>query len=695
MNKGEIKLDGDVRYVKGVGPKRAEALARLGVETVRDLLWHLPRDYEDRRHARAIAGLKVDESAVVCGVIREVKLHRPRRGGRGILHVTIEDDTGYLALVWFNAHRSWQKSFPVGETISAYGTVSFYGGLQMVAPDYVVGKSPEESDKFGRLVPIYPLTEGISQRTMRKITESALSQAAGKVPELFPRPFLRRKSLPGVSRAFWNAHFPASTAEKDAARRRLCYEELFVYQTALALRRAALKRRDGIAFRAGPNVDRRIRRLFPFEFTEAQDRVIEEVLADMRSCSPMNRLLQGDVGCGKTVVAVYAMLAALAESSKRRQVAMMAPTEILAEQHYLTLESLLEKARLRTALLTGALSPAERREALDRIASGDLDLVVGTHALIQPDVRFRNLGLIVVDEQHRFGVRQRLALRRKGPVPDVLIMTATPIPRTLALAYFAEMDISVIDQMPPGRRPVTSEVRLPGEWEGAFEETREELARGRSAFVVYPLVEENEELDLTSAEEGYRELQDRVFPDHECCLLHGRMPPEQKRRVMEEFRQGRYRVMAATTVIEVGIDVPRATVMIVQHAERLGLAQLHQLRGRIGRGEHPGRCFLLAEPTAERAEQRLHVLTRTNDGFRIAEEDLRLRGPGELFGTQQSGMPEFRCYDFLDLSILEEARDDAFSLVKADPDLRQPQHRVLKRRVLDRYGERFVLADVG
>ena len=694
LGKSEIKPDSDVRFVKGVGPKRAEYLERLGVQTVRDVLWHLPRDYEDRRHARAIRQLEIDDSAVIHGVIREVDLRPRGPGRRGILEVTVEDDTGYIALVWFNARHGWQKSFPLDETITAYGTVAFYGGLQMVAPDYVVGKTPEESEKFNRLLPVYPLTEGISQKTMRKIVAAALP-VADKLPDVFPRAFLRDKGLPGVSAAFRDAHFPDTVAQKDVARRRLCYEELFVYQTALALRRAALKRRDGIAFRAGKNVDRRIRRLFPFEFTGAQDRVIREVLQDMRSESPMNRLLQGDVGCGKTVVAVYAMLAALAESSKRRQVAMMAPTEILAEQHYLTLESLLEKARLRIALLTGALSSAERRETLQQIAAGELDLVVGTHALIQPDVQFRNLALVVVDEQHRFGVRQRLALRRKGPVPDVLIMTATPIPRTLALAYFAEMDISVIDEMPPGREPVATEVRLPGEWEGAFEEARGELARGRSAFVVYPLVEENEELDLTSAEEGYRELQHRVFPDYDCCLLHGRMSPEQKRRVMEEFRDGRHRVMAATTVIEVGIDVPQATVMIVQHAERLGLAQLHQLRGRIGRGKHAGRCYLLAEPTAEKAEQRLKVLTRTNDGFRIAEEDLRLRGPGELFGTQQSGMPEFRCFDFLNLSILEEARDDAFRLVKGDPELTRPQHSLLKYRVVERYSEKFILADVG
>jgi len=691
----ETVLDREVRYVKGVGPKRAAALARLDIRTVRDLLLHLPREYEDRRHARSVASLALDEPAVICGTIRQVSF-RPTRGvRRGILEVEVEDETGTISLVWFNVTRGWQKSFPEGKTISAYGTVKFYGGLQIVGPDYDVGQSPEESDKFNRILPVYPLTEGLSQKTMRKMVASALSAAADRPAEMFPRAHLKQKSMPDINRALRDVHFPDSEAAHRAARRRLCYEELFMFQTALALRRAAVAQRDGISFKVGPNVDRRIRKLFPFEFTDAQDRVIAEVAADMRSPRPMNRLLQGDVGCGKTAVAVYAMLAALAESSRNHQVALMAPTEILAEQHYLTMESLLERASLRMALLTGALSSGEREDILRRLAEGEIDLVVGTHALIQPDVEFNNLALVVVDEQHRFGVRQRLELRRKGPPPDVLIMTATPIPRTLALFCFADMEVSMIDEMPPGRKPVRTELKAPAAWDEAFGAAREELAQGRSVFVVYPLVEENRDLDLTSAREGYQQLSEEVFPEFDCCLLHGQMPPAQKRDVMQGFRDGRCQVMAATTVVEVGVDVPRATVMIIQHAERLGLAQLHQLRGRIGRGEHAGKCFLLADPGTDRAERRLEVLTQTNDGFRIAEEDLRLRGPGELFGTQQSGMPEFRFYDFSDLGILQEARRDAAEVVAADPHLADPSHALLRRRVLSRYGARLGFADIG
>jgi ATP-dependent DNA helicase RecG len=408
----------------------------------------------------------------------------------------------------------------------------------------------------------------------------------------------------------------------------------------------------------------------------------------------MNRLLQGDVGCGKTVVAVYAMLAALAESSKGYQAALMAPTEILAEQHYLTLREILNQAHVNTALLTGSLDAPERKRVLTGLRKGDISLVVGTHALIQEHVTFRNLAMVVVDEQHRFGVRQRLALRQKGLPPDVLIMTATPIPRTLAMAYLSDLDVSVIDEMPPGRKPVITEMFPPPQWEDAFQAARKELERGRRAFVVYPLVEENEDLDLTSAQEGYRRLQE-VFPEYNCCLMHGQMSQLEKQRAMEGFRRGQYQLMAATTVIEVGINVPEATVMIVQHAERMGLAQLHQLRGRIRRGHDQGRCFLLADPRTEDAHERLEALVETNDGFRIAEEDLRLRGPGQFFGTAQSGMPEFRCYDFSDQELLRRARDDARKLVGADPRLTEPQHVMLREAVLREYGEDFILADVG
>jgi ATP-dependent DNA helicase RecG len=693
--KTENPLEREARWLKGVGPKRAEQLAALGLLTVRDVLYHLPRRYEDRRRPVPMREARVGEPAVVHGKIIGVQFRRSRTRGQGVLEVIVSDDTEIMTLTWFNARANWQASYPADSEITAYATVNVYAGKQMVAPDCEVGVPIEQSEKFTRILPIYPASEGLSQKFLRQVTAAALDGAADAIEDVFPREFSSRKGIPSVNEALRQVHFPDDLETAAAARRRLCYEELFIFQTALAVRHGRLAKQDGVAFKVGPNVDRRIRRLFLFPFTGAQDRVIAEVAGDMRSPHPMNRLLQGDVGCGKTVVAVYAMLAALAESSRGHQVALMAPTEILAEQHYLTLERLLEQAHVRTALLTSGLRPAERREELRKLSEGETDLVVGTHALIQEDVEFRNLALVVVDEQHRFGVRQRLALRRKGPPPDMLIMTATPIPRTLALAYLSDIDTSIIDEMPPGRSPVETSLCLPHRWDQAFGFAREELAAGRQVFVVYPLVEENLDLDLTSAKEGYEELRRGVFADAECCLLHGQMPRNRKQEVMEEFRAGRAQVMAATTVIEVGIDVPQATVMIVQHAERLGLAQLHQLRGRIGRGRHPGRCFLLADPRTEEAEQRLNVLVQTNDGFRIAEEDLRLRGPGQLFGTRQSGMPEFKVYDFSDPEILKEARADAFALAAGDPELAEPRHALLRARVLQEYGRRFVFADVG
>ena len=688
------KLSREVRYLKGVGPKRAEKLARLDIHTIRDLLLHLPRDYEDRRTVTDIAVVQVGQKHVVEGTIIDSDFRRTR-GRRGLLRVSMDDGTGLMELVWFNATRGWEKNFPSGSSIVAFGEIQVYNGLQIVQPDYELNTTAEASKKFGDILPIYPLTEGISQGLMRKLVRAALEEASDQLPEILPPGVRRQKDILPFPAALAQAHFPQSWKQKKAARRSLNYGELFLLQTALALRRQTMREEDGISFKVGPNVDRHIRGLFPFGFTSAQDRVIRKVRCDMRSDTPMYRLLQGDVGCGKTVVAVYAMLAALAETSKGYQTALMAPTAILAEQHYLTLQSLLEKAQVRTQLLTNQADRREREQNLERIARGEIDLVVGTHALIQEDVRFRNLGLVVVDEQHRFGVRQRLSLSRKGTTPDVLIMTATPIPRTLALTCFADMELSIIDEMPPGRKEVHTGVYPPTRWDDAFAAAVKELQKGYRVFVIYPLVEENEELDLTSATEGFEELSSGVFAEYDCCLLHGQMPSEKKRKAMEGFRDGEYQVMIATTVVEVGIDVPEATVMIIQHAERLGLAQLHQLRGRIGRGEREGKCYLLAEPATEEAHQRLDVLARTSDGFKIAEEDLRIRGPGQFFGTEQSGMPEFRIYDFSDPEVLKEARDDAVKLVEQDPDLSRQEHRTLRKIVLAKYGKRFVLGGVG
>ncbi|MFP4176778.1 MAG: ATP-dependent DNA helicase RecG [Planctomycetota bacterium] len=693
--KSDNPLREKARYLKGIGPRRADKLHRLGIDTVEDLLFHLPRDYEDRRIPTPIRNLELDTDALISGTIINVDLRSPRNPRKKILEVMVRDDSGTISLTWFNASRGWLQSFPEGKTITAYGKVRYYRGPQMVAPDYEVGSVPEESDKFGRILPLYPLTEGISQRLMRKFTRRALDEASSFITDVVPGTLRGRRELMSASEAIRKIHFPEETGDPEAARRRLAYGELLVFQCALAIQRRKVKAQTGYSFKVGPNVDERIRGLFPFTFTEAQDRVIGEIRADMRTSRPMNRLLQGDVGCGKTAVAVYAMLAALAESSRDRQVAMMAPTEVLAEQHFITLQSLLESANVNILLLSGASGSAEREQNLRAIKEGEADIVVGTHALIEQDVEFKNLALLVIDEQHRFGVRQRHRLQKKGTRPDVLIMTATPIPRTLALACFGDMDVSVIDEFPPEHRGVETVLLSKFRRKEAFVEALRELKGGNRVFVIYPLVEENEDLDLTSAKEGYEALRRGIFSDYSCALMHGRLPGEKKRQIMEGFRTGQYQVMIATTVVEVGIDVAEATIMIIQHAERLGLAQLHQLRGRVGRGDDPGKCYLLAEPTTEEAEHRLEVLTESSDGFEIAEADLRIRGPGELFGTEQSGMPEFRCYDFSDIQLLNTAREDAFAVVEKDPKLEHPENRRLRHRLISKYSGRIQFGGVG
>ncbi len=677
----------------GVGPSKSRLLARLGLHNVYDLLFHIPRNYEDRRRITPIRDIREGEYAVVSGRVSDVNFKRIRSRQR-MLEVFVSDSTGMIQLTWFHARPSWAESFQKKNTVTAYGKVQYYGGPQMVSPVYTTAPNPEQSAEFGCILPVYPLTEGLSQKFFRRIMREALT-AAAEVADAVPHPLARAKSFTNKTEAIRNVHFPPSLATAEHALRRLAYEELLVFQAALALQRRTIKDAKGFNFKTGRNVEQRIRRLFPFRFTDAQNKVVGELCRDLRSQRPMHRLLQGDVGCGKTVVAVYALLSALAERSKGHQTAFMAPTEVLAEQHYLTLQELLDGTDVRIMLLKGSAKPAERREKLQRIAEGRVDLVVGTHALIQKDVAFNKLALAVIDEQHRFGVRQRLELAQKGRRPDVLLMTATPIPRTLTLACFGDMDVSVIDRMPPGRREVNTRLLGESHWKEAYQEALSELKTGGRVFVIFPLVETNHELDLSSATDAYRVLSNGIFKDYPCCLMHGRMSAETKRETMRGFRNGDYRVMVATTVVEVGIDVAEATVMIVQHAERLGLSQLHQLRGRIGRGGRPGFCFLLASDPTEDARRRLEVLCNTNDGFKIAEADLKLRGPGELFGTQQSGMPELRCYDFSDLPLLEEVRNDAFELIENDPGLDRQDNQLLKKAIRQGYAGRFALGGMG
>jgi len=692
--KGKSTLQNPAQFAKGVGPRRYALLKRLGVNTIEDLLLFLPRDYHDRTRVKKVADLRKGESAVVEVDIFGMKLRRipPRRT---VLEVNIGDDSGLAEAVFFNQEYLAEK-FAEGGRLLLWGKVTIYKGRkQFQNPDFEILKEEASSEAFtDPILPVYPLTEGLSQRQICSIQKRAVEDFADGFLEIQPPEILKRRRLLPIQEAIRKVHFPGTIEEAREARRRLAYDELFLFQTAMALRKRKVEvEHKPHNIRITPRIDEHIRRLFPFRLTPDQEKVIREIKKDLESPHPMNRLLQGDVGSGKTVVAIYAILAAVAN---KLQAALMAPTEILAAQHFGTIRSYLEKARVRYALIVGGLSKAKREKLLSATAAGEIDLVVGTHSLIQEEVTFKNLALLVVDEQHKFGVLQRAALRKKGLHPDCLVMTATPIPRTLTLSVFGDLDVSIIEKMPPGRKPVKTILVPPKKREAAFGFLRDEVRAGRQVFIVYPLVEESERLDLQAATKMAEELQKGAFKDFRVGLVHGRMRREEKERVMGDFEKGLIQVLVATTVVEVGIDIPNASVMVIEHAERFGLSQLHQLRGRIGRGAHKSYCLLFGEARTPEARARLAIMAKTNDGFKIAEEDLRIRGPGEFFGTRQHGLPELKVANLIfDFDILRQAREDAFNLVRRDPALKQPPHTAIRRALLQKFRGRLELADVG
>jgi ATP-dependent DNA helicase RecG len=685
-----VELSTEAQFLKGVGPARARALGTLGIRTVEDLLHHYPRRHEDRSHLRPIGSVREGETVTVGGEVTDVRLAR-MRGRLSLVTVTVRDGSGCLDLQFWNQPYR-ERQFPVGRVVVATGRAGYRRGIHLVGPE--VELLPDDGEEApihtGRITPVYPLTRGISGGAMRRMLWNAVHEAAHLLGEFLPDDQRAGRDLRPLPEAIRSIHFPADQAGLDAALNRLKHDELFLFELAMALRRRMAKAGPrGSAFRFDAEVDRRIRARIPFSLTGAQERAIAEILADMTSPEPMTRLLQGDVGSGKTIVALYAVLVAVAN---RRQVALMAPTEILAEQHHRTFSRLLEGSRVRVGLLIGSLPAKERKATLAGIAAGEVDVTVGTHALIQGGVEFHDLALVVVDEQHRFGVRQRADLLVKGTRPDCLFMTATPIPRTLTMTVFGDLDVSVLDEMPPGRKPVRTLCFPRKRYDDACRYIRTEIDRGRQAFFVFPLVEESEEMPLRSVIEEVERLRREVFPDVPVGLIHGRLSRADKEEAMRRFRDREDLVLAATTVVEVGIDVPNATVMVVENAERYGLSQLHQLRGRIGRGAEGGTFVLLGDPATEEGRARLRILTETTDGFRIAEEDLRLRGPGEFLGTRQHGIPELRLADlFLDFALLEQTRRDAFRLIAADPELAAPEHAPLRAELMRRLGDRLSL----
>jgi len=696
-----------IQFVPNVGPRRADVLRKFGLMTVEDLLYHLPFRYEDRRMMTPVRDLRVGEVASVVGEITHLAERHVGRMRRRILEGVLRDETGFLALTWFNQVAYFRGRFEKGQRCVVHGKVEGAPGGQkrIVHPEV----TPAGDSEGQGVIPIYGKPTAMNPAAMRKIAATAAEGWAARLPSVLPDAVTAGRGLLDLAHAMMLLHAPDADADVDAlngcrsaAHRALVFDELFFLQVGMALRRRRVESETGFAMEAAPQLAERLRGALPFRLTVAQKRVIHEIALDMAKPHPMHRLVQGDVGSGKTVVALFAAAKAIDNGF---QVAMMAPTELLAEQHAANLRALLEPLGMEVALLIGLRGKARRNETLERVAAGEVHLVVGTHAVIQEKVRFARLGLGIVDEQHRFGVLQRAALRALGTqngargerLPHMLLMTATPIPRTLAMSVYGDLDLSLLDQLPPGRKPVRTLLYSDSRRPAIYEMVKRALDAGQQAYVVYPLVEESEEMPLRDATTMAEELARAVFHGYRVGLVHGRMKGGEKDAVMRRFKDGDLQVLVSTTVIEVGIDVPRATVMVIEHADRFGLAQLHQLRGRVGRGSEQSYCLLVAPfRRGDQAHRRLSAMVETNDGFRIADIDLEIRGPGDLLGTRQSGLPDFRVANLIrDRSLLDEARQAANEWLERDPTLQRPESAAVRRVLAHRWAGRLGLADVG
>jgi len=665
MNAADEVLATPLQFLKGVGPRRAADFERVGLVTLEDLLTRFPIRYEDRSRMQSIASLKPGQSAAVAGRLLSCGLRSTRRPGFKIFEAVVDDGTASIRISWLN-QAFLRDVFSPGQQVVLFGAVEMRGsgGLQLTNPQYEILDDEEgETIHTGRIVPVYEKAGSVTPKMQRRLVHEALQRLPPDLPDVLPESVRLRVQLPSRYAALLATHFPPADASVEElnrfatpAQHRLIFEEAFLFHAGVAARRQMLSAEHKAIV---PHVDDRIResarRVLPFKLTAGQKSSLKEIVDDLQRPQPMNRLLQGDVGAGKTIVA---LLAALVAMENGLQVAFMAPTEILAEQHFVNVSRLLQASCFRIALLTGSATGAARRKTLADVQNGAIHLVVGTHALVEGDVLFKQLGLVVIDEQHRFGVLQRASLRTKALHPDVLVMTATPIPRTLALTLYGDLDVSVIRDTPPGRVSTRTSAKPESRREDVYAFVREQLDAGRQAYVIYPLVEESEKVDLKAATAMFDHLSQDVFPHYRLGLLHGRMKGDAKDRVMKAFAAGEIQLLVSTTVVEVGVDVPNASMMVVEHAERFGLSQLHQLRGRVGRDRHQSYCVLLYQaPLSDEARERLRAMTETTDGFEIAERDLSLRGPGDFFGTRQAGLPTFRSIDLVrDRQVLEEAR---------------------------------------
>lgn len=694
MRNNFSKLNQSAQYIKGVGPKKLKLLEKLKIFTIKDLLYYFPRRYEDRSNLRPISKVTIGNFETVKGKVLACGNRRTRHA-LNIFHLALSDNSGIIYGTWFN-QPYLKERFKIGDEVILYGKVERFKQLQINSPEYEILKQEEDDEEqihTGRIVPVYPLTANISQRYLRTIAKRGVDRYLDFINEFLPFEILKRNRLLPLKDAISRIHFPNLMEEIEDAKQRLIFDEFFFLELTLALIRKQIKEKKKIKKNnfSGVLIEK-FKESLPFELTLGQKKVISEIEADLITEKPMNRLLQGDVGSGKTIVSVWAMVLAIQNGF---QVALMAPTEILAVQHYQTLEKYLEPLGIKTALLTSALKRIEKEKLIFQIKAQQIDIVVGTHALIQAEVEFKNLGLVVVDEQHKFGVMQKIKLQQKAFVPDVLVMSATPIPRTLAITFFGDLDISTIKELPPGRTKVLTYWINEKKRNSLYEFLRKKIRENNQVYVVYPVVEKSKLQDLKAATKMYEHFKNEIFPEFRVGLIHGRLKEVEKNENMNLFKNGQLDILVATTVIEVGIDVPNASVMLIEHAERFGLSQLHQLRGRVGRGQKQAYCILLSEAKTAEAKQRLSAMTKTTDGFKIAEYDLLIRGPGEFFGTRQHGLPELKIGNLLtDREILNVARKEAFSYLEKNPNLIGKEGTLLNGTLNDKFpqNKEFILA---
>ncbi|MEK6727742.1 MAG: ATP-dependent DNA helicase RecG [Candidatus Omnitrophota bacterium] len=689
-----------VRYLKGIGPKKAKAFNKLGIYTIEDLLYYFPRRYEDRTNFASISKLKEGQAMTTkAQILAKAERMSWRKRGFSIIELAVGDNTGKIYCVWFN-QPYLKEYFKVGETLILYGKVERYAKrLQMNSPEFeIVVEDNADSLNIGRIVPVYPLPEMITQRNLRRLIKHTLDEFLILTTDSIPYDIRSRNNLLNLAKALLNIHFPENRDMQKRSYERLSFEEFFLFQLPLVIRKLRRKEKQGIAHRIEGELVQNFISSIPFKLTKGQEKVLQEIKLDMAIPQTMQRLLQGDVGSGKTIVATIAGVIAIQGGY---QVAFMVPTEVLAKQHYQNIVYRLSHTayrgrKINTALLTGSLGKKEKERFYQEIKEGKIDLVIGTHALLEEYVEFKNLGLVVIDEQHKFGVGQRALLPKKGTNPDVLIMTATPIPRTLAITLYGDLDISVINELPPGRLPIKTLHFTKGQIQNTYGIIKEQLRLAHQVFIVYPVIEESYALDIEGAKKMYEELGKSEFKDFKLGLIHGRLKEEEQDEIMQKFKDRDLDILVATTVLEVGIDIPNATCMLIAHAERFGLAQLHQLRGRVGRGGFESYCILVSDSQTEEARMRIEAMVKYSDGFRIAQEDLKIRGPGEFFGRRQSGLAELKIGNPLtQMKLLKHAREEALNLLNLDPKLEERPHLLLKERLLQRFPEYEKLILVG